>query len=146
MSLRWCEEVPPRWDASKADIIGAAPAGVFELGACRVGDLLPGQWWHAEDEHGEALGYGWLDCNWGDGEILVAVAPAFQCRGVGGFILARLRDEARRRGLYRLYNVIPVAHPEPDRLEAWLVRHGFRRHGDGRLMRGVLPRVASGPR
>jgi GNAT superfamily N-acetyltransferase len=143
MGLRWQEEPVPRWDASKAAIIGAAPAGVFEFGNCHDGDLLSGQWWRAEDEEGEILGYGWLDCNWGDGEILVAVAPEVQGRGVGGFILERLQVEARGRGLYCLYNVVPAAHPEPDRLEAWLTRHGFERHGDGRLMRAVLPRRTS---
>jgi GNAT superfamily N-acetyltransferase len=143
--MHWREEAPPRWDAQKKAVIGAAPPGVFQFESYHDGDLLPGQWWRVEDERAQVVGYGWLDCNWGDGEVLVAVSAEHQGRGVGAYILDRLQDEARRRGLYYLYNVIPAAHPEPARLERWLARHGFRSVGDGRLWRGVLGRTGTEP-
>ena len=54
--------------------------------------------------------------------------------GVGAFILDRLDDEARERGLNRLYNVIPAKHPEPEKLKAWLVKRGFVPVGEGSLL------------
>jgi GNAT superfamily N-acetyltransferase len=140
MALAWIHEAAPCWDASKAAVIGCAPPGVFELSACRDGDLLPGDWWRVEDE-GRIAGYGWLDCNWGDGEVLLAVASDHQRQGVGTFIIERLQEEARARGLNYLYNVVPEAHPDPATLAEWLRRRGFERRGDGRLMRRVTGRT-----
>jgi GNAT superfamily N-acetyltransferase len=140
VSWKWEAENPPRWSAAKARVLASAPPGVFAFEGYADGDLLPGQWWRVGDETGETLGYGWMDCNWGDGEILVAVAGDHRRKGVGSFILEHLQDEARARGLNYLYNVVPAAHPEPAALEAWLAAHGFSRHGDGRLMRGVTAR------
>jgi N-acetylglutamate synthase-like GNAT family acetyltransferase len=76
-----------------------------------------------------------MDCNWGDGEILIAVDPEWQARGAGTFILERLRAEAAQRGVNYVYNIVPDRHPDGDRVEAWLKRHGFERHGEGRLLR-----------
>lgn len=140
MDWKWEAENPPHWNAAKAAVMSSAPPGVLAFDGCAEGDLLPGQWWRVEDAAGEVLGYGWMDCNWGDGEILVVVAAAHRRKGVGSFILQRLQDEARARGLNYLYNVVPAAHPDPAALEAWLAAHGFSRHGDGRLMRGVTAR------
>jgi GNAT superfamily N-acetyltransferase len=78
-----------------------------------------------------------MDINWADGEVLVAVDPSAQGRGVGSFVLQRLEDEARARGVNYLYNVIPPGHAEPFRLAAWLARHGYTPHGDGLLRASV---------
>jgi GNAT superfamily N-acetyltransferase len=139
MAFAWIHEPAPCWDARKATVIGTAPPGVFDFGTCREGDLLPGEWWRAEHE-GRVAGYGWLDCNWGDGEILLVVAPELQGTGIGSFIMERLQDEARARGLNYLYNVVPASHPDPAGLAAWLRRRGFEPRGDGRLMRRVTGR------
>jgi GNAT superfamily N-acetyltransferase len=144
MAFAWIRESAACWDAAKASVLGCVPPGVFAFADCREGDLLPGEWWRVEDE-GRVAGYGWLDCNWGDGEILLAVAPERQRTGVGSFIMERLQEEARARGLNYLYNVVPAAHPDPAGLTAWLRRRGFAPRGDGRLMRRVTARPRATP-
>jgi len=136
MALSWIQEQPPRWNGPKLDIIGAAPEGAFDFRHARVGDLLPGDWWRVEDD-GRIVGYGWLDAVWGDAEILLAVAPADQGRGVGSFILEHLQTEARERGLNYLYNVVRETHPQRAAVTAWLERHGFQPSADGALRRAV---------
>jgi GNAT superfamily N-acetyltransferase len=140
MPLDWIHENPPRWDADKARILEGAPRGSLDLaklGERKPGALLPGEWWRAADG-GRAVGYGWMDTTWGDAEILLAVEPAGRRHGIGGFFLDHLEKEAHARGLRQLYNVIPPAHPEPEKLARWLGKHGFASAGDGRLLRAVL--------
>ena len=136
MSLSWIHENPPRWDAQKQRIIGGAPDGIFELPGWQAGDLLPGEWWRVVED-GEVAGYGWMDCTWGDAEILLVVEPGARGRGVGSFILERLEEEARARGLNYLYNVVPESHPEPERVTAWLGKRRFSAVESGRLVRRV---------
>jgi GNAT superfamily N-acetyltransferase len=95
MALSWTKENPPRWDVEKARIVGGAALG---FDGTSVGDLLAGEWWRV-DADGVAAGYGWIDLNWGDGEMLLAVDPARQGQGVGSFIHDRLQEEARSHGL-----------------------------------------------
>lgn len=137
MALAWVHETPAVWDDRKARILGNAAPGVFKFGGATTGELLPGDWWHVTDAD-QVVGYGWMDINWADGEILVAVDPLAQRRGVGSFVLDRLEHEARARGVNYLYNVIPPAHPEPLRLAGWLARHGYTPHGDGLLRRSIV--------
>ena len=141
MERRWISESPAYWDEDKARVIGAAPAGVFDrrFRSCAIGELLPGQWWRAE-EGGHVVGYGWLDVSWGDAEILLAAAPDARGRGVGSFILDHLESEARARGLNYLYNLVRPTHPDGDRVTAWLVKRGFRPADDGNLLRAVRGR------
>jgi GNAT superfamily N-acetyltransferase len=114
----------------KARVLGTAPPGVFGfLGRYGSGSALPGDWWRVTDGT-RTLGYGWVDFNWAEGEVLLAVDSACQGEGVGGFILDHLHQEARARGVNYLYNVIPSAHPEPIRLAHWLEKRGYRSHGD----------------
>lgn len=137
MQLAWIHEAPPRWDADKARVIGAAPEGVFKLGPREPGSVLPGDWWRVEDG-GRAVGYGHMDHSWGDAEILLAVDPSLQKSGVGTFILDRLEGEAAGRGINYLYNVVPDAHPDKAGLTRWLQRRGFTASkGDGLLRRPV---------
>ncbi|NIM00083.1 MAG: hypothetical protein GTN89_03960, partial [Acidobacteria bacterium] len=82
MALKWIAENPPHWDENKQRVIGGAPEGIFDLGDHEPGALIPGEWWRVEDDGGVA-GYGWMDCTWGDAEILLAVAPGRQGGGVG---------------------------------------------------------------
>jgi GNAT superfamily N-acetyltransferase len=138
MGLQWVHESPAVWDDAKARILGTAAPGVFKFGGAGPGELLPGDWWHVLDGD-RIVGFGWMDINWADGEILVAVDPAAQRGGVGSFVLARLEDEARARGVNYLYNVIPPAHPEPVRLAGWLEKHGYVPHGGG-LLRAAVAR------
>ncbi|HKQ61610.1 MAG TPA: GNAT family N-acetyltransferase [Candidatus Polarisedimenticolaceae bacterium] len=137
--MRWIREDPPRWDAEKARIVGAAPAGVFDFSAQRPGELVPGEWWRVEDE-GQVLGYGWMDCTWGDAEVLLAVDPAARHRGVGTFILDHLETEAAARGLNYLYNVVGATHPEQGTVARWLMERRFEAAGDVLLKRRVRPR------
>ena len=74
MSDRWIHENPAYWDDAKADIVGAVDPGVFDLGERAIGDVVPGEWWRLERD-GKVVAYGWMDVNWGDAEILLAVAP-----------------------------------------------------------------------
>ena len=77
MALRYVHEPSARWDADKARLVGGAPEQTFSKGwhkARAGGELLPGDWWRIEDE-GETVGYGWMDVNWGDAEILLVTDP-----------------------------------------------------------------------
>jgi GNAT superfamily N-acetyltransferase len=139
MALRWIHETPPMWDAAKARVIGAAPAGVFNLGPVAEGAVLPGDWWRVEDG-GETVAYGQMDNSWGDAEVLLAVDPARQKGGAGTFILDRLEEEAAARGINYLYNVVPDAHPDRDGLTRWLQRRGFAASKEGRLLRRSVRR------
>lgn len=138
MSWAWIHEDAPRWDAHKAAIVGGAPGGIFEVANQREGDLVPGEWWRVEDD-GTVVGFGWMDCTWGDAEILLAVDPSRQRAGVGTFIVDRLEREAEARGVNYLYNAVRPTHPERDRVTRWLESRGFVPSGDGLLKRRVRP-------
>jgi len=145
MSLRWIHEAAPRWDADKARIVGGAPAGIFDqrYAAMRAGDVAPGEWWRVEDD-GKTAGYGWLDLVWGDAEILLATDPVARRRGVGSFILERLGEESRARGVNHMYNRVRETHPDAQALTRWLFQRGFAASSeDGRLLRAEVSR---GPR
>lgn len=146
LELRWIAESPPRWDGDKARIVGGAPVGVFDtrFQSLRPGDLVPGEWWRVESG-GRVVGYGWLDVSWGDAEILLATDPEVRRSGVGTFIVDRLEDEARARGLNYLYNVVRPTHPERDQITAWLTKRGFVSSDDGRLLRTVVKRRGGDP-
>jgi GNAT superfamily N-acetyltransferase len=145
MALQWIRESPPVWDADKERIVGGAPDGVFALEPHKPGDVVPGDWWRVE-EAGRVVGYGWMDHSWGDAEILLAVDERGQRIGVGTFILDRLEDEAARRGINYLYNVIPSAHPNGAWLDHWLRRRGFIASQEGGLLkRRVQSAAANGP-
>lgn len=142
MTLRWIqEESPAKWDAGKARIVGRAPAGVFDSRFAKLTDgaLVPAEWWRVEDE-GRVVGYGWLDVNWGDAEILLATDPESRKRGVGTFILEHLEAEAFARGLNYLYNTVRATHPDRAALSAWLEKRGFTGSEDGRMLRAVVKR------
>jgi GNAT superfamily N-acetyltransferase len=130
MSLEWIRENPAHWDEPKAAIIEGAPAGIFQVGPYEQGQLIPGQWWRAEQE-GKVLGYGWMDCTWGDAEILLAVDPAHKRKGVGSFILQQLEREAAANGVNYLYNVVRSTHPDFAAITAWLEKREFVKSGDG---------------
>ena len=136
MSLTWIAEPRPCWDDGKAAVIEAAPAGALAVGPYEPGEALAGEWWRVE-EGGETVGYGWMDITWGDGEMLLAVAPDRQGRGVGSFIVESLAREAAARGLNYLGNVVRSTHPDPERVTAWLTIRGFVHTGDGFLRRRV---------
>lgn len=136
MPLTWIHEDNPSWDASKDRILGGAPAGVFDLSRLRQGNLAPGEWFRVEAA-GTVVGYGWMDCTWGDAEVLLAVDPAARAKGIGAFILDGLEKEAASRGLNYLYNAVRPTHPEGDRVTRWLTARGFAPSGDGLLKRRV---------
>lgn len=143
MALEWIRETSPRWDEEKARIVGGAPAGIFDsrYRSLLKGELLPGDWWRVQTG-GKTVGYGWLDVVWGDAEILLATDPAHREKGVGSFILERLEDEARARGLGYLYNVVRPTHPDATRMNQWLEKRGFIRGEDDRLTRRVKPKAS----
>lgn len=136
MAHEWIHENPAYWDRSKEMLVGGAEPGIFELGARSVGDVAPGDWWRVE-RGGTIVAYGWMDVNWGDAEILLAVAPDARRAGVGTFVLDMLESEARARGLNYLYNVVRPTHPDRERMTAWLVARRFRPADDGVLKRAV---------
>jgi len=140
MARTWIHESPPRWDASKAAIVGGAPRGSlppeYTSAARSVGEAVPGEWWRVEED-GRVVGYGWMDVTWNGGEILLAVHPEHARHGVGAYILDRLEAEARHRGLNYLYNVVQDSHPDRARVTRWLESHGFKGGEDGQLRRQV---------
>ena len=136
MALVWFREDTPVWDAAKRSILEGAPAGALELPHLRVGDLVPGEWFRVEDD-GTTVGYGWMDCTWGDAEITLAVDPRRRGEGVGAFIVRQLEKEASSRGVNYLYNAVRPAHPDRIRVTRWLERNGFEPSGDGLHKRRV---------
>ncbi len=143
MSLQWIHENPPRWDATKVAIIGEAPDGIFRETSWSEGDLIPGEWWRVERD-GETVGYGWMEYDWAEAEILLAVAPDAQGGGVGSFILDKLEDEAAERGLNYLYNTVRDSHPRREAITRWLEARRFAgSHDSDRLVRRVA-RTAEG--
>jgi len=136
MSDHWIHENPAYWDGSKATIVGGAEPGIFDLGERAIGDVVPGDWWRLERD-GEVVAYGWMDVNWGDAEILLAVAPDARSKGVGTAVLDRLEDEARTRGLNYLYNAVRPNHPDREGVTRWLTARRFAPADDGVLKRSV---------
>ena len=135
--MEWIHEDAPEWDEDKDAIVGGAPDGVFRLENYRKGGVIPGEWWRVEDR-GSVVGYGWMDATWGDAQILLAVAPKQQGRGVGEFILEHLELEAAGHGLNYLYNVVAPSHPERESVSNWLRSRGFEpAHDDESLRRRV---------
>jgi GNAT superfamily N-acetyltransferase len=125
MSLNWSHESQPRWDKDKQRIIGGAPAGALDI-SYSDGAELPGDWFAAV-EGDQAVGYGWIDSTWGgDTEILLAVAPDAQGRGVGSFVMDRLEREAAQRGVNYVYNTVRDTHPDRDTVHDWLLVRGYR--------------------
>ena len=117
------------WDAGKQRVLGAAPEGALPPYERVPGGLAPGDWWRVEAD-GQTVGYGWMDVVWGDAEILLAVSPEAQGTGVGSYILEQLEQEARMRGLNRIYNSVRRTHPARQQVMAWLGRRGFAGNGD----------------
>ena len=136
MALAWVHEDTPRWDAGKARILGGAAPGSIDVPELAPGDLAPGEWFRVERD-GAIVGYGWMDCTWGDAEILLAVDPAERGAGIGAFVLDHLESEAASRGLNYLYNAVKASHPQREAVTRWLVGRGFRPSGDGLLKRRV---------
>ena len=129
-SLAWTRETAASWDGDKVRIVGAAPKGSLPIDDYRPGDPVAGDWWRASDA-GRTVGYGWMDQTWNGAEILLAVDPETQRRGVGTFILDRLEDEAAARGLNYMFNVVRESHPQRESVTAWLESRGFAgTHGD----------------
>ena len=137
--LAWvAEPQPARWDEDKARIVGGEAEGVFrsQYAGFEPGEIIPGTWFRVESG-GEVVGYGWMDLSWGNAEILVATRRDSRGRGVGSFVLDRLRDEARQAGMKYVTNVVRTTHPEKDRVTQWLQKRGFAAGEDGRLFRSL---------
>ena len=128
MGLSWQREEQPLWDDNKKRVIGGAPDGVFDLNPAE-GDSLSGDWWFAQDD-GTVVGYGWLDSAWGDAEVLLAVDPHAQQKGVGSFVLENIEHEAATRGINYVYNTVRATHPQRAEVQEWLESRGFS--GDDR--------------
>ena len=128
MGLSWHREEQPHWDEDKKRIIGGAPDGVFDLDPAED-ESLSGDWWSAQDD-GTVVGYAWLDSAWGDAEILLAVDPHAQQKGVGSYVLENIEHEAATRGMNYVYNTVRATHPERAEVQEWLESRGFS--GDDR--------------
>lgn len=131
--MDWSHENPARWDADKARVLADAP-GVLD-GDYADGQLVPGEWWRVSRD-GVVIGYGWMDVTWGYAPILLVVAASERDSGVGGWIVDRLQEEARSRGLAYIFNVVPASVPDPEAVASWLLAHGFESsQSDGRMLR-----------
>lgn len=134
--LQWVREESPVWDADKQRVIGSAPEGAFVLNV-QAGAPLPGDWWSVRTGDSSIVGYGRLDTTWGgDAEVLLAVAPDQQERGVGSFILFQLEQEAAAREINYIHNRIRE-HESRDFVHDWLVVRGFKGSVDGDLRKRV---------
>ena len=143
MELNWVREESPTWDADKQRVIGGAPEGAFVI-PFQDGEQLPGEWWAVRDG-ADVVGYGRLDTTWGgDAEILLAVDPGRQGKGVGSFALDRLEQEAANRGINYVHNRIRE-HAERDLVHDWLAVRGFRGPLEGDLRKRVRGTTADPP-
>jgi GNAT superfamily N-acetyltransferase len=138
MALTWIREDTPVWDATKQLFVGGTPEGALEIPKLGLGDLAPGEWFRVEED-GTTVGYGWMDCTWGDAEITLAVDALHQGEGVGDFIVSHLAREAASRGVNYLYNAVRPTHPDRAGVTRWLESRGFALSGDGLLKRRVRP-------
>ena len=136
MALTWVREDTPVWDAAKRAIVGGAPEGALEIPKFVLGELAPGEWFRVE-ENKATLGYGWMDCTWGDAEITIAVERSRKGEGIGTFIVSQLEREAAARGVNYLYNAVRPTHPERETVTRWLLSLGFKPSGDGLLKKGL---------
>ena len=136
MARTWVREDTPVWDATKQEIVGGAPNGTLQLPHLAPGELAPGEWFRVEDG-GTTLGYGWMDCTWGDAEITLVVDARRRGEGIGAFIVERLEREAAARGVNYLYNAVSPTHPDRAGVTRWLESRGFVPSGDGLLKRRV---------
>lgn len=138
-NLHWIHESVAHWDTDKARIVGGARSGTLpaRLASHADGDVLPDDWWRVEHA-GRTVGYGRMDVNWGDAEILLVVEPDAQGQGIGSFILEHLEQEARARGLNYLYNQVHPEHPAQQDITSWLQNRAFSRTEDGQLARAVV--------
>lgn len=136
-SLTWEHEDRPVWDADKARIAASAPDGALVLDFAD-GAELPGDWFVARDGD-DVVGLGVLDTTWGgDAEITLAVDASRQGHGVGSWVMDRLEQEARSRGINYVYNTVPDAHPQRDDVHDWLLVRGYRgNEGDASLRKRV---------
>lgn len=136
--LEWRKESTPVWDEPKQRIVGNAPAGIFDryYAELEPGGGVNGEWWGVVADR-QVIGYGWLDVVWGDAEILFAIDPSVQGRGIGRFIVERLDGECRSRNLNYMFNAVSPTHPRSDWMTAWLIKLGFEASSDGRLTRAV---------
>lgn len=139
LTLAWCREDAPRWDADKQRVCGDAELAAVGLGRPAAGQPVADEWWRVTDESGTVVGYGWLDTEWGDARISFVVTPDRRGAGIGRFILDHLEAEARSRGLNYIYNVVPATHQDRGAMASWLARHGFRESARGELRRQVRP-------
>lgn len=137
MTLSWHRDLPV-WDQNKQRIVGGTPQGVLDerYGDIQEGESVPCNWFRVEQDSA-VVGYGWIDVVWGDAEILLATSKDARKGGIGTFILDKLDEEARGMGLNYIYNMVRPTHPQGEILSAWLVKRGFERKPDGRLVRRV---------
>lgn len=139
MALTWTKQDVPRWDPDKQRVFGEEELAAVGLERPGDGEPVPDEWWSVARD-GEVVGYGWLDSEWGDAEIAFVVAPAARGTGIGGYVVDHLADEAAKRGLRYVYNVVPDTHPDPAWMTRWLGEHGFHAGTDGTLRRTVPAR------
>jgi GNAT superfamily N-acetyltransferase len=135
--MEWIKEDLPRWDDDKQRLFD--DAALLSVGMHRpgVGTSLADEWWHVVGDDGAVVGYGWLDSEWGDAQITFFVDPGRRGERVGEFVLDHLEDEARKRGLNYIYNVVPDTHPDRAWMTSWLESHGLTDSGQGDLRRRV---------
>ena len=139
-ALRWVKDEDPRWDADRERVFATVPEGVFRTEQRTRGERLTSDWWRVEQD-GRVVAYGWLDDVWGDAEILLGVEQDARGSGVGAFALTCIEEEAARRGLNYVVNVVRDTHPQRDAVDLWFRKHGFTGTEDGRLRKFVGDRA-----
>ncbi len=137
MTLAWHKDDDPHWDADRGRLFGDTELASVGMQRPPDGEFVADEWWRVTDGAGDLVGYGWLDSEWGDAQISFLVAPERRGQGIGEFVVDRLEEEARSRGLNYIYNVVPDTHPDRTWMTHWLSLHGFHDAGRGELRRQV---------
>jgi hypothetical protein len=125
-SFGWVEDAEPRWDADRARVFATVSTEMFPAGLRVEGRRLPGIWWRVTDG-GDTVAYGWLHLVSDRAVALLAVADTALDRGVNGFGMVRLGQEASSRGFERVVEMRRRRHPR----RAWVTTWILERAGAG---------------
>ena len=131
------KEDVPHWDADKQRLFDDAALRSVGMDPSRDGARSPtnGGGWSPTTARSSATAGS--TASGGTRRSRSSSIPAHRGEGIGAFVLDRLEDEAHKRGLNYIYNVVPDTHPDRAWMTGWLEQHGLHESSQGDLRRQV---------